>query len=530
MKGSNFLDAPTRSSWLFALASVGVFGIGVASDLPVYRTIAGFFLVGFLPGYCLSRLLYGLQITIRVFVFSSIASLFMAILIALPSMIAYGGMVRIPLAISYSLFCLGCLAIERVVRPEPPRSDAPKLDRWSLIVIAIFVFLQVTFLFVLGRYLEPSNPDWAYEVGMIAQLRQFPAVNPEAAWTLLKQPWGYWGLYSVLAMLAGLPIMTVLKISSVALATIMLTLVYLLCRTLFNSSRIGMWAIVFLATTSEIKWLLSSIMNRRFVLDRVAQGTVQTSGDNLLFAWYNTPALIGATAVVYFAIRFYQNGQKVDWIIALLLAAALPFFHPTFYGMTMGGLALFVIINRGWRKHLWNWLAFGVTVMPFVLCYKILYQTQYTPIPLSPMLSLDGLSANLLWYIKYCGLLIPLALVAIIFDRAKSIYFTPFAIVPAVLAVTTTNIAGNYHWYYDIHAVWLAILASVGLMQLARAKTRVYHFGYIALIGFTILAVTTLAGILPAIIQGSISRAVFKNRTMRLLAGSRTIRTPKIFS
>jgi hypothetical protein len=499
-KTFSFYNLPTRHSWFLTLAAISVTEIGVFSNQPVFKAIASFVLVALLPGYCLSRLLYGSRISIWTIVFSSVASLFTAMLIALPSMIVYGEMIRLPLALSFGLFCVGCFAVEWFLKPQPQTSGALRIDLFFLIITITFILLQVIYLF-LGRNLEPSIPDWAYEVGMITQLRQFPATHPEAAWTLLKQPWGYWGVYALLVTLTGLRAMTVLKIVSIILAIILLSLIYILCSTFFDSPRIGAWAAFFFATTSEIKWLLKSIVNRRLMLSRMAQGSVQTSGGNLMLAWYNIPALIGSVFVVYFALCFYRNGEKADWIIALVAATILPFFHPTFYGMTMGGLVLFILIKRGWKRDLGNWLAFIITIIPFAFVYKILYESSYTPIPLSPVLSLGGIRDNLIWYVAYCGLLIPLALLSVVRAKDKASYIGPFALVPSVLTITTYNIADNYHWYYDIHAVWLAVLASIGLVELGKAKTRVYQVGYVALIGFTVLTVTPLARIVPRAIQ-----------------------------
>ena len=111
-----------------------------------------------------------------------------------------------------------------------------------------------------------------------------------------------------------------------------------------------------------------------------------------------------------------------------------------------------------------------------------------------------GVKDNLIWYITYCGLLIPLALLSVMRAKEKASYIWPFALVPAVFAIITDLVGHNYHWYYDTHAFCLAVLASIGLVELGKAKTRIYQVGYVALIGFTILTVTNS----PRIVGGAI--------------------------
>ena len=490
-------------SWLSVLVAVGVAELAIFFAPPIFKAAASFALVLFLPGYCLSRLLYGPRPGVWRVVFSGVVSLFMAMLIALPSILIKGEISRFPLSVSFGVFCTGCLTMERLVKPKPRRFATPQVDAFFVVIVTVFILLQIVLLFVLGRDLEPSNPDWAYEVGMITQLRRFPPVHPEATWTLLKQPWGYWGVYALLVSLSGLPVIVVLKTISVIFSFLMLSLVYLLCGTFFSSCKIGVWAALFLATTSEIRWLLDSVVSRRLVLTRIAQGTVQTSGDNLTFAWYNTPALIGSVFVVYHVVRYYLNREKTDWIIAILGASLLPFLHPTFYGLTMGGLALFVLLKHEWKTSWKSWLPFAATIVPFILVYKVLlYTDRYTPLPLIPVNSLGAMRDNIVWYIGYCGLLVPLALISIIRASKQAGLFAPFAFIASFLAITTYNLAGNYHWYYDLNAVWLAVLAGIGLVELGKAKSRIYQFIYIGLIGFTVITTTNSVQVVPRYLQG----------------------------
>jgi hypothetical protein len=396
-----------------------------------------------------------------------VLSLALSPIACLPSLLALHRLEPAALAAGLAVLCACCMLLP--ARAPEPRAALSPPPAYLAALGALFAWRVIVALGTREPWI--AHPDGPFFVGMVRGLAAaFPPENFEAAGVPQMQPWGYWLLYAAAHVASGLPIATVLGLSSAVLFLAFATASYAVVLKMTGSRLAAVLTLPLLCASGHARGALLG-----FAAWRVDVGVL---ADATWYAFYNGPPLLlmlGVLALLAAACE-ERSDRLLPW--ASLLLAVSPWFHPTYFIET-ALVALFACAHGMGRGQLGpRALGLVATPLPFLASFTLGYGDRlFTRFPFHSVTdepyAARELAANARFLIAHDGLWLVPALVGaavVARGRAWAIALLGVCVGLALFAVT---VVPNYHWVFDPLGVACALLSACALGWAAERRARV---------------------------------------------------------